>query len=255
MARSDIPHEAVQTLGVLRTVFGESLQAVWLHGSAVEKGLRPDSDVDILAVVDKATVAAERRRLVDELMLISGPPRDEGPRPVELIVVRRADLAPTAFPARSEFVYGEWLREDFVKGFVPESHADPEMTLILAQARRTALALFGTNSDALLPDISPADVRRAMSVALPALLGSLQGDERNVLLTLARMWYTAETGRFASKDDAAEWAAAHLDEVSADLLGYVRRAYLGEIVDDWSGRRQTAEKVADLLAGRLKPAL
>ncbi|MDM7853300.1 hypothetical protein QUF18_20350 [Pseudochrobactrum kiredjianiae] len=36
------------------------------------------------------------------------------------------------FPARAEFVYGEWLRDSFEAGEVPLPNNDPEYTLVLA---------------------------------------------------------------------------------------------------------------------------
>ena len=47
-------------------------------------------------------------------------------------------------------------------------------------------------------------------------MADLEGDVRNVLLTLARVWFTLETGTIASKDVAADWAITRLprDEVT-----------------------------------------
>ncbi len=36
------------------------------------------------------------------------------------------------------------------------------------------------------------------------------GDERNVVLTLSRIWYSAVTGKIAPKDVAADWAMERL---------------------------------------------
>src|SRR5690606_18364981 len=78
--------------------------------------------------------------------------------------------------------------------------------------------------------------------ALPALLDSLEGDERNVLLTLTRMWRTLATGDFVPKDAAAGWAVARLPAEHAAVLATARDAYLGIRRDDWSARRQEARR-------------
>jgi hypothetical protein len=70
------------------------------------------------------------------------------------------------------------------------------------------------------------------AAALPSLLDNLIGDERNVLLTLARMWRTA-TGEFVTKDAAAEWAISRLPEQIAEVLICARDAYLGRTKDAW----------------------
>lgn len=224
-----VPVEATRTLPILERVLGGSLLAVYLHGSAVAGGLRRNSDVDLIAVVDRPIGAEPRERLVAELMQVSGmyPPPPGGPRPVELIVFQRADLAGSVYPARSEFIYGEWLRASYAAGATAQPSSDPEFTLILAQARAEARTLFGPDPANLLPPVSHAEIRRAIGDALPTLLGNLEGDERNVLLTLARMWRTLAMGDFVSKDVAAEWAIPHLPGEVATVLAGAREAYLG----------------------------
>ncbi len=67
-----IPEEAAKALIVLQECLGSSLQAVYLHGSAVNGGLRPNSDVDLLAVCDRNPAPETSALLVDRLMQISG---------------------------------------------------------------------------------------------------------------------------------------------------------------------------------------
>lgn len=212
---------------LLRELAG-SLVGVYLHGSAVAGGLRPESDIDLLAVAEKPLSPEIVKALTHGLMELSGyPPGGNALRPVELIMFLRGELDPPAYPARGEFVYGEWLRGAFEAGNVPGPAADPELTLVLAQARREARPLFGFAVEELLPVIPHSDIRRAIEDVLPALLGTLHGDERNVVLTLARMWRTLATGEFVSKDAAAEWAMERLPAEHAPLLAAVRAAYLG----------------------------
>lgn len=196
------PSEARVALEILYGTFEDALVAVYLLGSVVSGELRPQSDVDILAIIDAPMTDDQRRHLLAELLEASGrhPAVAGGPRPLEVVVFLDTDLAPPAFPARAEFIYGEWLRGDFEAGQVPLAVADPEHTLLLAQAARAAIPLYDRGYGATLPEISLDHIRRAMHDALPALLGGLQGDERNVLLTLARMWHTAVTGCFVTKD-------------------------------------------------------
>jgi thioesterase domain-containing protein/acyl carrier protein len=52
-----IPPEATNALPLLKHRLGSSLVAVYLHGSAVAKGLRKRSDVDLLVIVSKALPA------------------------------------------------------------------------------------------------------------------------------------------------------------------------------------------------------
>ena len=193
----DAPEQAHQALTLLRERLGVSLKAVYLHGSAVSQGLHAHSDIDLLVVVDAPIANETRRELLQDLSAVSAPPGDSRLRPLEVIAFLLRELP--AYPARAELVFGEWLREAFEAGRLPEGGADPEFTLMLAQARLEARPLFGPPAADLLPAITRQDIRRAIHDSLPILLAALAEDERNVLLTLARMWRTAKDGAFVSK--------------------------------------------------------
>jgi streptomycin 3"-adenylyltransferase len=108
---------------LVRDVLGEDVLGAYLHGSAVLDGLRPGSDVDVLAVLRRSATTAERRALVDGLLDISGSRARRGPaRPVELTLVVQSDVRPWRYPPRSDFLYGEWLRDDYERG-APRSGA------------------------------------------------------------------------------------------------------------------------------------
>ncbi|MFC3072978.1 aminoglycoside adenylyltransferase domain-containing protein [Shinella pollutisoli] len=253
----EIPEQAQAASETLRGLFGDALRAVYLHGSAVSGGLRPGSDVDLLAVLDRPMAEAERESLLSALLRLSGrhPAPRGGPRCIEVMVFLTADLAAADYPARVEFLYGEWLRQAFAAGQRPVPVRDPENTLVLAQARRQARPLIGPAAGTLLPDIPAGQVRRAMRDALPALLAGLEDDARNVLLTLARMWRTAETGAFVAKGDAAAWAAARMPAGEAETLAAARAAYLGGTADERADRQAAVRATAAYLQRRVTALL
>ena len=119
--------EANRVLSIAQELLAESLVAFYLHGSAVTSGLRHDSDIDLLAVIAQPITFAARANLTNELLGVSGPPGCRGGlRPIELIMFLRADLTPPTYPARYEFIYGEWLRSEFEAGEEPKPVCDPE---------------------------------------------------------------------------------------------------------------------------------
>lgn len=255
--KTTAPEEALQGLAVLQRCFGNSLLAVYLHGSAVSGGLHPNSDVDLLAVIDRPATHAVRERLIAGLLSVSGryPVAPAGRHPLELTVLHRADLTSLAYPAKTEFVYGEWLRDAFEAGEVPKPGADPEFTLLLAQARNQAISLIGPPPTDVLPIIPRSDICRAIGDAFPELLDRLKGDERNVLLTLARMWRTLIEGDFVPKDVAAEWAIPRLPAEAAAPLARARNAYLTPKSNDcWAQQevRQVADRLSECVAAALR---
>lgn len=232
----EIPEEAIQALDLIKEILKKDLVGVYLYGSAVTGGLRINSDVDILAVTNRSLSELTRRELSEGLMQISGKPREySGKRPLEVTVINQIDVVPWQFPPKFEFMYGEWLREQFEKGEIPGATFDPDLALLLAQLERNSINLFGPKAGEVLEPIPWIDIQRAMRDSLPGLITAAKGDERNVILTLARMWFTAVTGQFSSKDMAADWAIPQLSEEHADLLGIARKAYLGEVSDNWEG--------------------
>ncbi|MBB3809068.1 hypothetical protein [Pseudochelatococcus contaminans] len=73
---------------ILNAVLGESLQALYVHASAVSGSLRPQSDIDLLAVLGRAMTDDQRDHLLADLMRISArhPARPGGPRCLEVLV-------------------------------------------------------------------------------------------------------------------------------------------------------------------------
>ncbi|GGV75949.1 aminoglycoside adenylyltransferase family protein [Streptomyces massasporeus] len=216
---------------LLRAALGDSLLGVCLHGSATLGGLRPHSDVDVLAVVREPTSPEQRRFLVDELLKASGV--GEGLRPVELTVVVQGDVRPWRYPPACEFLYGEWLREDFERGATPAPGPNPDLAPVLTMALLADAPLLGPRPAELLDPVPAADLRRAIVAGVPELMGELATDTRNVLLTLARVWSTLVTGGIRSKDAAAEWAADRLPAAHRPVLARARAVYLGDEDERW----------------------
>ena len=252
----EIPKEAIQVLTIIKEVLEDQLVGVYLYGSAVTGGLRVKSDADILVLTNCGLSVATRSKLSKQLMRISGRPGESrGIRPLEVTVVNQNDVVPWHFPPRFEFLYGEWLRAQFEKGEIPGATVDPDLALLLAQAERNSITLFGAGVEETLEPIPWIDIQRAMRDSLPGLIASVQGDERNVILTLARMWYTASTSEFSSKDGAADWAIPQLPEEHAAILDQARKAYLGEFVDNWEGKEKELTSLVEHLKASIEPLL
>jgi aminoglycoside 9-adenylyltransferase len=228
MNGSRVPAEAWAAVGVVEDALGSPPVAAFLSGSAVAGGLRPLSDVDVVVVVEDALDDAARHRLAAAFLRASGRYGGGGPvRPLDVALVRLGDVVPWRYPPVLAFAYGEWLRAAYEVGYVPAERPEPDLAIVLAQVRANGVPLRGPAAADLLDPVPEDDLRRALRDALPTLLGDLHGDERNVVLTLARMWRTAVTGAFAPKDAAATWAALRLPREQADLIERAGQAYTG----------------------------
>ncbi|NYV76918.1 aminoglycoside adenylyltransferase family protein [Streptomyces sp. UH6] len=238
-------------------VLGPDVVGAYLHGSSVLGGLRPASDVDVLVVSRRSMDERRRRALLGGLLGISGS-RNRA-RPVELTVVVRSAVRPWRYPPVGDFLYGEWLRAAYEAGRVPRPEAMPDLALTVGMALAGDRPLTGPGPAEVLDPVPHADVVRASLAGVPGLLEDLEGDVRNVLLTLARVWTTLATGRVRSKDDAADWALARLPPEHRPVLRHARDLYLNCRYDEesWSEelRRRVRPHVAHVLGeiDRLRP--
>jgi predicted nucleotidyltransferase len=215
---------AQEIAALVRDVLGGNVLGTYLHGSAVLQGLRPASDVDVLVVLGRSLHDGERRRLLEGLLSLSGAVN--GARPVELVAVVQSEVRPWRYPPNCDFLYGEWLREDFEAGAVPARASMPDLAVLVTTVLAAGRSLDGAPPGAVLDPVPPDDVARAALAGVPDLVASLDGDTRNVLLTLARIWVTLATGRIVAKDAAADWVLDSLPPEQRPVLQHARDLYL-----------------------------
>lgn len=63
LSNEKIPKQAMQALKIVEELLGSSIVGVYLFGSAVNGGLRINSDVDVLVVVNHSLLEVTRKKL------------------------------------------------------------------------------------------------------------------------------------------------------------------------------------------------
>lgn len=220
-------------VALLRDTFGDELAGAYVYGSATAGGLKPTSDLDVLGVLRRRSTAAERRRLIDALLELSMKPRY-----LEVTLVVESDVRPWRYPPRMELQYGDWWRSELEAGDEPWPEVNPDLATLLTMVLQSGRPLHGPPPHELLDRVPIADVVRSATDDLDELLARIEGDTRNVLLTLARVWVTAETGEIRSKDEAAAWALAR---APSQALERARRLYLEGEYGTWDDLDVRAE--------------
>jgi streptomycin 3"-adenylyltransferase len=187
---------------------------------------------------------------------LSGQTAAGGPaRSVELSVVAELDVLPWRYPPRLDFQYGDWLRAAFERGELePWHNPDPDTAILLTTARARSRPLVGPSAGAVLPVVPSGDLRRAMLDELPSLMDDLAHDTRNVLLTLARILGTLETGEIMPKDVAAERATKRIPAELRPVLERARAIYLGEAEERWDDLAGVVRPAADRLVAAIEGA-
>lgn len=224
-------------------MFGEQLVGVYRHGSAVLGGLRRYSDIDVLVVSADPLDEGQRRVLLEGLLDLSGEV-GEALRPVELTSVVQGAVRPWRYPPTSDFQYGEWLRAEYESGEIPSATVDPDLAVLITMVLEGDSALVGPRPAQVLEPVPRADLTDAMVASVPELVGELETDTRNVLLTLARVWMTVATGVITSKDKAAEWVLDRIAPEHRPMLAHARSVYLGAAEENWAGQAAQIERTA-----------
>jgi predicted nucleotidyltransferase len=226
----------------VRAVLGDDLVGVYLFGSAVLGGLRPRSDLDVMAVSTRPATRDEKRTLVERLLTIS-----MRPRPVEVTLVVQSEVRPWRYPPRMDLQYGDWWRAEFERGDVEPwpSPMNPDLAPLIRMVLAADTPLFGPPPAMVFDPIPRDDFVAALAHGVEGLRQDLEWDTRNVVLTLARVWNGIETDQLVSKDAAADWALARLPDDLRPALATARDAYLGLVEDRWGDRQPEVRAYAN----------
>ncbi|MFC5870785.1 AadA family aminoglycoside 3''-O-nucleotidyltransferase [Aquincola agrisoli] len=245
---AEISEQLSRALDVIEGHLASALLAVHLYGSALNGGLKPCSDIDLLVTVAAMPDETARQALMLDLLKISAPPgQSKDLRALEVTIVVRNNIVPWRYPARRELQFGEWLREDILTGIVEPAVIDADLALLITQARQHSIALAGPPAAEFFEPVPESDLFSALADTLKLWKTPMDwaGDERNVVLTLARVWYSAATGKIAPKDVAAEWVVERLPDEHQSALSEARQAYLGHCEDRLALR---GDQLTDLIA-------
>ena len=229
----------------LRAALGPDLVGAYLFGSAALGGLRPHSDVDVMAVTRRPTTRGEKQRLVDHLLAVSGKPRH-----IELTIVVQSDVRPWRYPPRRDFQYGDWWRAEFERGELEPwtTETDPDLASLVTMVLRAGHTLVGPPAADVLDPVPRDDYVAALRACVQGVLADLENDTRNYVLTLARVWYSLATGGIEPKDSAAEWALRRLPPQHRPVLERARAIYLGEEDEHWDDLLPRVRAYADHVA-------
>ena len=221
----EISRQVSQACDVIGCHLASALQAIHLYGSAVDGSLKPYSDIDLLKV--------------------SAPPgKSEALRALEITVVVQTEVVPWRYPARRELQFGEWLRKDILAGIFEPAVMDSDLALLLMNARQHSFPLTGPEAEEFFDPVPKGDFFRALADTLKQWESppDWAGDERNVVLTLARIWYSAVTGKITPKNIAADWLMERLPVEHQSILFEAWQAYLGYGEDHLASRADQTAK-------------
>lgn len=231
---TEIAEQVSQAVTVIKRYI-KTLLAIHLFGSAVDGGLKPNSDIDLLVTVTDKIDMQTRKALLSDLLKVSASINDTtGRRPLEITVILYDEVIPWCHPAKRELQFGEWLRSDILAGIVEPAMLDHDLAILLTKVRQYSIPILGATADSLLQAIPSKDFLQALADTVKQWHTKVdwQGDERNIVLALARVWYSVETGEVAPKDTAATWLLQRLPTIYQPILYEAKQAYLGNALEN-----------------------
>ena len=250
----EISNQLSEVLSVIERHLESTLLAVHLYGSAVDGGLKPYSDIDLLVTVAVKLDETTRRALLNDLMEASAfPGESETLRAIEVTLVVHDDIIPWRYPAKRELQFGEWQRNDILAGIFEPAMIDIDLAILRTKAREHSVALVGPAAEEFFDPVPEQDLFEALRETLKLWNSQPDwaGDERNVVLTLSRIWYSAITGKIAPKDVAADWAIKRLPAQYQPVLLEAKQAYLGQKEDHLASRADHLEEFIRFVKGEI----
>jgi predicted nucleotidyltransferase len=257
LMREEDKQQLDRVVSLVREVLGPDVVGVYLFGSAVLGGLHLESDLDVLVVSKRRTSRAQKQRLVDRLLAISGYRTSAGQwRRVELTIVLQSEIRPWRYPPSFDFQYGDWLRGEFERGSLEPwpTTTNPDLAALITMVLLADTAVFGPSPGEVFDLVPHDDLVRAIVSEIDMLLRDLDSDTRNVLLTLARIWSTVATGIIRSKDSAADWALDRLPEEHRTVLARARAIYVGDQEEHWDDIQPRLRPHTDYVVAEIQRA-
>lgn len=242
-------------LSLVTDILRDDLLAMYLYGSSILGGLQKYSDIDLFVISNRPTTRKEKAHLASNMLKISGIYAvSVDLKPIELTIVVKSDINPWHYPPKFDFLYGDWMRKDFESGNIEPwpTKELPNLALVITQLLLSNKILFGPNPDTLLDPVPYKDFMLATTREIDSLLGDIEWDTRNVLLTLGRIWSTLETDTIRSKADAATCAIDRLPVEYKNVMKRARLICLGEEREYWEDMKALLKPCADFMVVQIK---
>lgn len=134
--RNEIPQQVKQVVSIAETLLQGQILGMYLYGSATMNKLRPDSDIDILIITRQELNLSTKKELTKQLLEISRLRRLRRKKTIGDNCHPSKRHYSVAFPPKCEYMYGEWLRKEMEAGMIPQACFDPDIAILLWQARK-----------------------------------------------------------------------------------------------------------------------
>jgi predicted nucleotidyltransferase len=229
----------MQTLETeLRSLLGENLLGIYLHGSLAQGGFQPArSDIDILVVSEQGIDTAKQRPIVEMLLRLS-----KAPIPLDIYFLNKSAIFPFQQPLPYDLYYNERLRERYQALLRRDEwqneldQRDPMLSIYLAVLHTYGIVLVGKPSAETLPVVPEQTVRDSLIAATLVARDERMRDLVSFVLNACRTLAYLREGTLISKDEGGVWGETHLPEQYSALIHQSLALYRGDRLSRPVGR-------------------
>jgi predicted nucleotidyltransferase len=229
----------MQTLETeLRSLLGENLLGIYLHGSLAQGGFQPArSDIDILVVSEQGIEPAKRRTIVEMLLRLS-----KAPTPLDIYFLAKNAIFPFQQPLPYDLHYNERQREQYqVMLRRGDWQNDPDqrdslLSIYLAVLHTYGIVLAGKPVPETLPTVPEQTLHESLIAATLVARDERLQDLVSFVLNACRTLAYLREGTLITKEEGGVWGKAHLPEQYAALIHQSLALYRGDRLSRPVGR-------------------
>ncbi|NLE08213.1 MAG: DUF4111 domain-containing protein [Dehalococcoidales bacterium] len=223
----------MQFVETYRTVLGDNLTGLYLHGSLAMGCFNPlRSDIDILAVVRQPLSVKEKQLIIGFLL---GIRRKAPPKGIEMSIVLANHCRPFVYPTPFELHYSPAWDKKYRDGEVDftEERTDEDIAAHAVIIRKRGICLFGKPVSDVFGEVPPEYYRASLLSDARWILGRLnEEDPLYVVLNFCRILAFFKDRRITSKMEGGEWAINNLPERFGKLVSGALDGYSGRGADE-----------------------
>jgi predicted nucleotidyltransferase len=229
----------MQTLEAeLRTLLGENLLGIYLHGSLAQGGFQPArSDIDIIVVSEQGIEPVQQRPIVEMLLRLS-----KAPIPLDIYFLAKSVIFPFQPPLPYDLHYNERQREHYQVMLRRDEwqndldQRDPMLSIYLAVLHTYGIVLVGKPIAETLPVVPEQTLRDSLIAATLVERDERMRDLVSFVLNACRTLAYLREGTLISKEESGIWGETHVPEQYAALIHQSLALYRGDRLSRPVGR-------------------
>lgn len=213
-----------------RSVLGDRLVGIYLHGSAVMGCFNPQkSDLDLILVVNGAIPNEEKREFMESVIKLN----EEAPvKGIELSIVKREFCNPFVYPTPFELHFSVmhigWFRENPADYIEKMTGTDKDLAAHFTIIRKCGRVLFGEEIQDVFGEIPREDYIDSIWADIEEAREEILENPMYITLNLCRVLACLREALILSKREGGEWGLSKLPSRFHGLIRDALQSYASD---------------------------